>query len=141
MDHSFTKRVRAYWTNIQFGDEDFNKSTPPQNADDCMDKGRSIIRYQLQAYGRPCVRSIGSSWKGDSDQPIANTNVPVLVQDEGHEQPQQLRPHEAEKLMVPNAFRMHSRGGSYRQTATDLHRQWMGHSSSSYVPQTFQNHH
>ena len=51
------------------------------------------------AYGQQCVRPIGKSWKGDPDNPVANTAKPVLVNDELFDKPQQLLPEEAEALM------------------------------------------
>ena len=62
-----------------------------------MDPGRKVDTYT--AYGRQCVRPIGKSWTGPAEQPIAATRLPVLVHDEKFRQPQQLRPHEAERLM------------------------------------------
>lgn len=62
-----------------------------------MDAERIVINYK--AYGQDCVHPIGASWRGPPNDPIANTSRPVLVQDENHDCPQQLRPHEAELLM------------------------------------------
>ena len=62
-----------------------------------MDPGRSVVQYQLA--GKLYVRTIGASWKGDSDNPEANTRMPVLVVDSSCETPQHLRPEEAERLM------------------------------------------
>jgi hypothetical protein len=63
----------------------------------CMEGGRTVQRYT--AYGRECVRPIGKSWRGDPDSPVADTRLPVLVDDELFNEPQQLKPVEAERLM------------------------------------------
>ena len=97
LDFSNTRRQRAYWTNIQLP-TDFAKHPKPLNPDECMDAGRKVYRYE-QDDGRHYVRTIGKSWRGDPDSPVADTRLPVLVRDEQHEQPQHLRPHEAERLM------------------------------------------
>lgn len=55
---SFTRRRRAYWTNIPLpGDWDSNWT--PGDPDTCMDGGRTIIKYT--AYGNECVYPIGAS--------------------------------------------------------------------------------
>ena len=95
-DHSYTKRTRAYWTDLDLP-SDFKKDFPPLDPDECMDPGRKVQRYM--AHGRRCVRPIGASWTGTDEEPVADTGMPLLIDDEQHDDPQHLRPHEAEKLM------------------------------------------
>lgn len=99
-DHSYTRRVRLWWTNIPVPD-DYAELTegfsPLRDYDSCMDPGRTVHPYEVA--GKTTVRTIGKSWRGDPHNPIADTSVPVLVTDEQFEKPQHLRPSEAEKLM------------------------------------------
>ena len=59
-----------------------------------MVPGRSTIRHDGE------MQMLGKSWKGDPASPTADTKRPILVKDEAHDELQQLRPHEAELLMV-----------------------------------------
>jgi hypothetical protein len=93
---SYTRRRRAYWTNFVLPDG-FGCDFQPLDPDDCMDEGRTLVKYQ--AYGKDCVYPLGASWYGPHDNPIANTRRPLLVRDVQHDALQQLRVHEAEKLM------------------------------------------
>jgi hypothetical protein len=87
-----------YWCLSWDPPADFKDAHAPKlNANDCMDKGRSIVRYE--AHGTTWVKPIGKSWKGDPYQPRADTRVPVLVHDEDCDELQHLRPHEAQLLM------------------------------------------
>ena len=95
-NHSYTARNRAYWTNFNMP-IGFKGSSGPLNPDDCCDPGRTMIRYK--AYHKLRVHPIGHSWKGDPNSPVADTRKPVLVRDEIHDEPQHLRPQEAERLM------------------------------------------
>ena len=61
-----------------------------------MDPGRTVQKHQVK--DRLQCRTIGASWEGDPSNPTAATNAPVLVFDEAHDDPQQLRPEEAERL-------------------------------------------
>ena len=61
-----------------------------------MDPGRKI--QKIPSRGRLCTLPLGASWKGDSEDPVASTNRPVLVIDENHDEPQHVRPEEAEQL-------------------------------------------
>ena len=61
-----------------------------------MDQGRKVQRYFAES--RMNVRPLGGSWQGDPMSPHAATNKPLLVIDELHDDPQQLRPEEAEAL-------------------------------------------
>ena len=98
-DHSFTKRRRAYWTNITLP-SNFKDGWPPLDPQECMGAGRKIQRYA--AHGRMCVRPLGASWEGDDFAPTAATGKPLLVIDEQHDDPQQIRPEEASvHLQVP----------------------------------------
>ena len=77
---------------------DFELPYPPKlDADECMDEGRSIRRYN--ANGATWVRPLGKSWKGDASNPEADTGLPILVDDTTMDQPTHLKPHEAEQLM------------------------------------------
>ena len=95
-DFSTTRRKRAWWTrNLTM---DIDLLTPPSkrpNPDDCMDRGRTLVRRDYQ--GRKLVRTITAAWRGGND-PVADTNFPVLVIDAAKEARQHLRPHEGEKL-------------------------------------------
>ena len=71
---SYTRRTRAFWTNIALP-EDFAATPHPLDCDTCLDPGRSIIRDP----GQP-ARTIGKSWRGDP--PVAYTRMPVLIRDE-----------------------------------------------------------
>ena len=94
-DHSYTCRKRAFWTNIPLPD-DFKQGYEPKDSNDCMDPGRKI--QKIPSRGRLCTIPLGASWKGDSEDPVASTNRPVLVIDENHDEPQHVRPEEAEEL-------------------------------------------
>jgi hypothetical protein len=99
---SFTKRNRAWWSNFKNLPPDLTQLIADRQplvsqASECMDQGRTVQTYK--AYGIDCIRPIGKSWSGSDDRPSATTSRPVLVTDEMHDQPQQLRPHEAERLM------------------------------------------
>ena len=99
-DFSFTRRRRAYWTNIELP-VDFLKTRTPQDGDECMDEGRTLIR-DFKSYGQdqgPYVRTIGKSWKDTPQGVVAFTGRPVLVQDESTGKVEHLRPEEAERLM------------------------------------------
>ena len=96
-DFSYTKRNRAYWTNIELPYDFAAETAPKLNPDECMDAGRKLDTYT--AYGRTWVLPIGKSWRGDPDHPEADTNRPVMVRDEQFDKLQHLRPHEAELLM------------------------------------------
>ena len=95
-DFSNTRRGRDFWSNIDVG-LGFASVPKPLNPDLCMDAGRTLQRFE--SGGQSYVRTIGGSWSGDPDNPVANTRVPVLVYDVKFDDMQQLRPHEAEKLM------------------------------------------
>ena len=91
-DYSYTRRNRAYWTNIDIGD------LPPAlqlDPNDCLEQGRSL--YNDASYRYP----VGKSWTGDPHNPRADTSIPILVRDDlfAESDPQQLRPAEAEALM------------------------------------------
>ena len=95
-DYSYTKRRRAYWTNIPIP-ENFTEGYSPKDPNDCLDPGRKVQKYY--ASGRMCVRPLGGSWQGDPEHPEAATNKPLLLIDEQHDAPQHVRPEEAEQLM------------------------------------------
>jgi hypothetical protein len=92
-DYSYTKRVRAYWSNfLPLPDQ----LPPPVDLDpnECMCDGRILTPYA--ACGRDNIRPIGKSWLSNGE---ANTARPVLVFDPRHGKPQHLTPHDAELLM------------------------------------------
>ena len=95
-DYSYTKRRRAYWV-INLRIPDLSKAVKQMDGNECMDPGRTLIKTKRDSTGRPVAGTIGKSWIGDP--PEAYTNMPVLVRDRKHVEPQHLRPHEAEKLM------------------------------------------
>lgn len=88
---SFTRRRRAYWTNMPLPDT-FLDGCTPGDPDSCMDEGRIITKYK--AWGKDCVYPIGASWSGPHDNPYAYSARAILVNGHLH-----LRPHEAELLM------------------------------------------
>ena len=94
-DHSYTCRKRAFWTNIPLPD-DFKQGHEPKDSNDCLDPGRKI--QKMPSRGRLCTLPLGASWKGDPEGPVASTNRPVLIIDENHDEPQHVRPEEAEQL-------------------------------------------
>jgi hypothetical protein len=96
MLYSRTKRVRAFWNNFSIPIV-LPKPSEPLDPQDCMLTGRVVHTYT--ANGTECVRPIGASWEGDPENPRANTRVPVLVDDELYDEPQHIKPEEAEALM------------------------------------------
>ena len=87
--HSHTKRNRAHWTMNWDVPPDFELPHPPKlDADECMDEGRSIRRYN--ANGTTWVRPLDKSWKGDASNPEADTRLPILVDDTTMDQPTHL---------------------------------------------------
>ena len=94
-DHSYTCRKRAFWTNIPLPD-DFKQGYEPKDSNDCLDPGRKM--QKMPSRGRLCTLPLGASWKGDPEDPVASTNRPVLIIDENHDEPQHVRPEEAEQL-------------------------------------------
>lgn len=98
-DHSYTRRVRSYWSNFVFPVDPSHLTAgyPPLDPNSVMDPGRTVEPYHVD--GKVTVRTIGKSWRGDPHNPEANTTVPVIVHDEQFQKAQQLRPSEAERLM------------------------------------------
>ena len=98
-DFSYTRRVRAWWTNIDLPSPDELNAQYSQQLDPdaCMDPGHTVERYDVD--GKETVRTIVEPWRGDPHNPKANTSVPVAVFDEAHPQPQDLHINEAERLM------------------------------------------
>ena len=100
LDGSYTRRTRAYWSNLDFDQEAYDGMSE-LDGNECMDPNRKLVKQQSN--GITFVRTIGKSWKGPANSPIADTKLPVLVREQGMESLQHLRPHEAEKLMgMPN---------------------------------------
>ena len=83
-DYSMARRVRAYWSNIQM----------PNTR---MDPGRTVEPYFID--GKKTMRTIGGSWSGDPDSPVADNSVPVDVHDEQFEKAQHIRVNEVERLV------------------------------------------
>ena len=69
----------------------------PPDPNECMDAGRTLTL--IKANGRQTSRTIGKSWKGTEEDPVANTNSPVLVTYVNFPEPQHLRSEEALRLM------------------------------------------
>jgi hypothetical protein len=69
---------------------------PSPDPNDCMGPGRTVQTYH--AYGQPYMRPVGGSWTGDPLHPVADTSLPVLVDDVQCNAPHHIRPEEAEGL-------------------------------------------
>ena len=97
-DVSYTRRLRAWWTNIKLPESyaELTKDQSRGDPNDCMDQGRKLVTFEMD--GRQQVRPIGASWTGDPDEPTARTGRPIEVIEEDKPGMQQLRPGEAEKL-------------------------------------------
>ena len=98
-DYSMARRVRAYWSNIPMPDDiaQLTSGYSPGDPNTCMDPGRTVEPYFID--GKQTMRTIGGSWSGDPDSPVADTRVPVIVHDEQFEKAQHLRVNEAERLV------------------------------------------
>ena len=94
-DHSTTKRRRAYWTNLDLP-PDWKEGYEPIDPNTCMDPGRKVQRYMAE--GRLCTRPLGAKWMETNGIIVQDTSKPLLVDDETEDEPQFIRPHEAEKL-------------------------------------------
>ena len=94
-DFSTTKRRRAYWTNIELP-PDWQEGCGPIDPNSCLDEGRKVQKYL--ANGRYCTRPLGAKWRNVDDNIIADTGRPLLITDVAFDDPQHVRPHEAEKL-------------------------------------------
>ena len=91
---SRTKRNRAFWNN--FGPIVVPYGGPSPDPNDCMGPGRTVQTYH--AYDQPYMRPVGGSWIGDPLHPVADTSLPVLVDDVQCNAPHHIRPEEAEGL-------------------------------------------
>ena len=97
-DFSYTKRNRAYWTNMKIPENYFEThKSPKTDWHNCANPGRTIDTYMVS--GREFVRPIGKSWRGDPFKPEADTSLPVFVHDVKFKEPQHLEPNEGELLM------------------------------------------
>ena len=92
---SYSNRPRAFFTNIL--NVQIRSLPVPPDPNECMDAGRTLTL--IKANGRQTSRTIGKSWKGTEDEPVANTNSPVLVTDVNFTEPQHLRSGEALRIM------------------------------------------
>jgi len=103
-DHSGSRRLRAYWTNVPYplNHEELSRGFGPIDPNECMDPGRTIEPYHVA--GKTTIRTIGKSWTGDPDNPVPDTTVPVVVHDVNCEQKQFLR------RMKPNKFLVSKKG-------------------------------
>ena len=63
-----------------------------------MDDQRTLQRHSAPN-GQTYVRTLGKSWKGAADDPVADTKYPIVVDDPTQDSPSHLRPHEAEQLI------------------------------------------
>ena len=77
-DHSFTKRRRAYWTNIVLP-ANWKEGHGPKDPNTVLNPGHRVQKYY--ASGRMCTRPLGASWKGDENTPHAATNRPLVIID------------------------------------------------------------
>jgi hypothetical protein len=118
---SFTRRNRMYWTNIPLPD-DFGHDWRPLDPNTCMDDGRRVILYL--AHGKECVYPLGASWAGPSDNPRSDTSRAVKVKDAEHDTPQDLRLHEASRLMGIAPGRTAGKGVPIKAQLTCLGNGW-----------------
>ena len=97
-DVSASRRVRAWWTNMQLPEsmQEITAGRGPVDANEFMETGRTVEPYMVA--GKQTIRTIGSAYIGDPDNPKANTAVPVNVYDVAFEKAQGLRPVEAEQI-------------------------------------------
>ena len=98
-DVSASRRVRARWSNMDLPEsmEELTARFAPMDANQFMEAGRTVEPYVMD--GKQTIRTIGSSYYGDRDNPKANTSVPVVVHDVSFEKAQGLRPAEAEQIL------------------------------------------
>ena len=121
-DYSYTNRFRAYWP-VNFDmPTNFADGLGPLEPNDCMDPGRSIIKYT--AHGTEHVYPLCASWSGHPYDPVANTTRPILVNDCKHAKPQQLRIHETEKLHNIQVGRTATRGVTVLQRFKAIGNGW-----------------
>ena len=123
-DYSGSRRVRAYWTNVPYPLDEGQMSTGfgPVDANLCMDPGRTVEPYTVD--GKTTIRTIGKSWAGWSDAPVADTVVPVVVHDVAFEKAQHLRPEEAEQILGFERGATAGRGVSAKDRLTALGDGW-----------------
>ena len=69
----------------------------PVDPNDCMNHGRTVEPYLVD--GKTTIRTISKSWRGNSDNPVPDTTVPVIVHDDLFEKAQYLNVEEAEQLL------------------------------------------
>ena len=128
LDYNYTKAYRAYWCGFRHPVV-LPKQLTPRNPQQCMLPGRTVHVHVYQ--GRECVRRPGASWAGDPDHPVAQTRVPVLVDDELFDTPQHLQPVECELLLgheadvtaapgVANIDRLRALGNGWDMVVTTM---------------------
>jgi len=98
-DYSFSRRMRAYWTNFCLPDtiEAITAGFSPGDPNICMDPGRTVEPYLVD--GKTTMRTIGASWSGNPDSPVADTNVPVIVHDAAFQKAQHINVNEVERIL------------------------------------------
>ena len=95
-DVSYTRRLRAWWTNIKLP-ASYTELTKDQSRGDpnsCMCQGRKLVTFEMD--GRQQPRPIGASWTSPHER--LRTRRPIEVIEDGKPGVWQLRPGEAEKL-------------------------------------------
>lgn len=69
---SYTHRQRAWWTNLR-PPVDYLTQCKPLDADECLDEGRTMQRYQVR--GESMVRPLGGSYTAGTDEkPVSTSN-------------------------------------------------------------------
>ena len=125
-DYSMARRVRAYWSNIQMPDDiaqpTSGYSPGDPNTCTCMDPGRTVEPYFID--GKQTMRTIGGSWSGDPDSPVADNRIPVIVHAEQFEKTQHLRLNEAEGLVGLFTDAIAGRGVSAKDRLICLGKAW-----------------
>ena len=99
-DYSGSRRVRAYGGNVPYPADirELTAGFEPFDPNLCMLEGRKLEPYIVQ--GKETIRTIGKSWTGDPDCPVADTTVPVVVHDVKFDKVQHLIAEEAEAILM-----------------------------------------
>ena len=119
--YSFTKRTRAYWTNIARA-YDMPPPMPALDPSACFKHGRTPIQHE--SMGERCMRQIAGSWRGSPSSLYASTAKPLLVHDPRFCKPQHIFPEEAELLHGLEAGCTAGRGASNKQRLEAIGRGW-----------------
>ena len=123
-DVSYTRRVRAYWTNIPYPTDvaTLTAGFAPMDSSMCMDVGRTCEPYKVD--GKTTVRTIAKSWAGNPNSPYADTQKPVIVLDEQFEEAQHVRSVEVEQLLGHKKNATAGRGATEKDRLTALGDGW-----------------